>query len=1541
MNRFLLTSILLLTFIRLFAISPSDFNPNVPPPDTIDPIIMCPPSDTILLDSGICTVNYLYSVTATDDQGTAILVQISGLSSGASFPMGITICSFLAVDLAGNSASCSFNISVRPTNPIILQCDDLVNINLGTNCITNIVPAQILEAVDSLCLGYFIVELDKTAPFGNGPWVPALVGSSDVGKTYQVRVSDPFTTIKCWGNVKINDVTPPVINCLPITVPCIYEVFTPTFLKDSLGIAAGKPTAVDACNPNVSNFNFTDNNQAFNCDTVDYTRRIFRTWTANDASGNIGSCVQRINVRKINYNEIIFPQDTVVDCTANIPTPAQSGSPYVQFNNRKFSLDLNLCDITAIKYDSITYTLCGGLRRVFRIWEIYNNCNPAQVFNTQVIDFQDENRPIVTCPPAQTISLALTNCKGSVDLPDAVVTDLCTEISKITAVWINNGNTVVLDGSLSDFAMNNPIDPRDTLGVIGVATDLPAGTTIIRYLADDDCGNQGSCTFLVTITDSIPPIALCDILQTVQVNPQGTMTTPASLFDNGSTDGCTNTLFFAARWVTANPCQLDTLFHSTLNQCCSIVGDTLPLKLRIYDIPVPSGGFNAGFGTGHYTECNTKIAITDPHPLQCAAPKDTTVLCKNFNSNLSAAYGNIVSTSCKTDSMFLDNDYTSFDTACKKGTIIRKFKVFDQNGASAQCTQRVVSNYEQDYYIRFPDDRIITACTANGQYGQPEFFGLDCELIHIEYTDIIITVVNDACFRIDRLWTIYNGCNYDPMVNLTAVPNPMPSNTTNAPINLAGPTISQLGTTGVWAPTIVKVNPFDISQTNYGTFWSPNSNGYTYKQSIKVIDTSDPFALNCVDAQAFVIADTTQNDPLFWNDIYWWDNVNMTHDLSEGFSDLSITATDLCSGANINIEYQLTLDTDADGIQETIISSTNLPGYNRIFVGNNDGDLDLNDGTSRAFDNRAVTPSDKYGFVIYETVNGLNKTASVRWNTQVIMQQQSPPASSFVLAQLPYGTHNIKWTISDACGNDVICQQNFIVAAAPKILCKTSPVLIPLNGIGKVLVHIDDLHNGIIDSNAPLDSIETAIRLAGTGTGFPPMPVQQLLFSCADTGTVFIEIWAKDESNLVTSCQVEVEIMDTTGVCGVNANAFSGSLKLVSGEGLLAGSVFFENQTGTVVQELFPHVLSDTEGLFDVMGLATYASDNYARPAKTDDYLNGVTTFDLVLMSKHILGVDTLDSPYKLIAADANRSGSITTFDIVELRRLILGFNQVLPNSGSWRFIDADHTFANPMNPFVPPYPEKISLLEIKANDLDFIAVKVGDMNDNAMPNALAFGDDRAEKTIYLDFENKKVVAGENVSITFKASEPVSGIQGRIQYPGLKLLEVIPKTPMNMDHFEVKRLENAFALACEQGGQYTFTVQFESLINGELKDLLSIENGSLRAEAYQERAKGSYERMDLALRHTNALTFALYQNQPNPFKDATDVSFYLPESSDATLNITDLEGRTVWQQRAFYEKGTHTLPIRKEQLPESGVYNLTLTTAQYRGNCRMVLIKSF
>ncbi|HRI60591.1 MAG TPA: T9SS type A sorting domain-containing protein [Saprospiraceae bacterium] len=114
--------------------------------------------------------------------------------------------------------------------------------------------------------------------------------------------------------------------------------------------------------------------------------------------------------------------------------------------------------------------------------------------------------------------------------------------------------------------------------------------------------------------------------------------------------------------------------------------------------------------------------------------------------------------------------------------------------------------------------------------------------------------------------------------------------------------------------------------------------------------------------------------------------------------------------------------------------------------------------------------------------------------------------------------------------------------------------------------------------------------------------------------------------------------------------------------------------------------------------------------------LNGVSTYDLVLISKHILSLEQFDSPYKYIAADANKSNTVTTFDIVEIRKLILGIYSEYPNNTSWRFIEKAFVFPNPANPFQTLFPETIEVPS--TTGYNFYGIKIGDVNGTAVANS-------------------------------------------------------------------------------------------------------------------------------------------------------------------------------------------------------------------------------
>ena len=121
---------------------------------------------------------------------------------------------------------------------------------------------------------------------------------------------------------------------------------------------------------------------------------------------------------------------------------------------------------------------------------------------------------------------------------------------------------------------------------------------------------------------------------------------------------------------------------------------------------------------------------------------------------------------------------------------------------------------------------------------------------------------------------------------------------------------------------------------------------------------------------------------------------------------------------------------------------------------------------------------------------------------------------------------------------------------------------------------------------------------------------------------------------------------------------------------------------------------------------------------------NGVTSLDLALLQSHILQKSILNSPYKIIAADVNGDGKVTTLDIVYMKRLILGIDTTFTKTSTgekrlWAFIDSSYKFMDSTNPF--PYKDSIvfSALNSNINNQTFIAVKLGDVNWDWNPASL------------------------------------------------------------------------------------------------------------------------------------------------------------------------------------------------------------------------------
>lgn len=138
---------------------------------------------------------------------------------------------------------------------------------------------------------------------------------------------------------------------------------------------------------------------------------------------------------------------------------------------------------------------------------------------------------------------------------------------------------------------------------------------------------------------------------------------------------------------------------------------------------------------------------------------------------------------------------------------------------------------------------------------------------------------------------------------------------------------------------------------------------------------------------------------------------------------------------------------------------------------------------------------------------------------------------------------------------------------------------------------------------------------------------------------------------------------------------------------------------------------------------------NRIRPYNYNEYRNGVTSHDLYLIARHILGLQPFTDPYSVVASDVDLSKTTSANDLAIIRNLILLSIDTFQVAPSWRFIDPYHPFRDTVLALVDSFPEEYRIRPGLADtilQLDFIGVKLGDVNHNHRVDLLLELDDRA-----------------------------------------------------------------------------------------------------------------------------------------------------------------------------------------------------------------------
>ncbi|MFK7932088.1 MAG: peroxidase family protein [Saprospiraceae bacterium] len=358
--------------------------------------------------------------------------------------------------------------------------------------------------------------------------------------------------------------------------------------------------------------------------------------------------------------------------------------------------------------------------------------------------------------------------------------------------------------------------------------------------------------------------------------------------------------------------------------------------------------------------------------------------------------------------------------------------------------------------------------------------------------------------------------------------------------------------------------------------------------------------------------------------------------------------------------------------------------------------------------------------------------------------------------------------------------------------------------------------------------------------------------------------------------------------------------------------------------------------------------EQWIYPVKNDDTMNGISTFDIIVILKDILGTQKMTNPYQIIAADVNNSGSITTGDLIALRRLILGQWTELPDNTSWRFVDADYVFPDPLNPFLEAFPERVKVDKMyNHNRQDFIAIKIGDVNNSAIPNALFATDDRTfTDVLELTIDDMHLEKGQTYTIPVTAEQvtDLAGYQFTLNYASdlIELNQIQGGADFNQTHYNVMSDAVTVSWNGTVANNDLLTLNFTALAEDvKLSEVFDLDSRYVAAEAYEVKT-GALNTLDVNLNFNGNLTneAVLYQNTPNPFATTTAIRFDLPEASEVQLEITDLTGRIVAVRNGQFAAGSHQFDLTtKELVVTNGVLNYRLIVDNQVITKRMVVTK--
>jgi len=204
------------------------------------------------------------------------------------------------------------------------------------------------------------------------------------------------------------------------------------------------------------------------------------------------------------------------------------------------------------------------------------------------------------------------------------------------------------------------------------------------------------------------------------------------------------------------------------------------------------------------------------------------------------------------------------------------------------------------------------------------------------------------------------------------------------------------------------------------------------------------------------------------------------------------------------------------------------------------------------------------------------------------------------------------------------------------------------------------------------------------------------------------------DSILIDSTQVDVEV-DSTHSSGDTTIVDSSDVALVYGSLISAGG---DAMLGSQVRiEVAGQVAYDRTVATDVSGGFLFSDVPRGQmvsvsPAINTDLADGkINTADGIILFEHLTGINRIQDPYQLLAADVDGDDDIDFDDVEFLVDYITGQIDALPST-PWLYVNAAHNFEGVQAPWAELFEEYDVMIDQAVNKVDFVAIQVGNVGD-------------------------------------------------------------------------------------------------------------------------------------------------------------------------------------------------------------------------------------